>query len=262
MQYDLEPGNFVINPEEGKLASLHEGEGRFPDTHTIINQLREVFDQHLPLKNKNILITAGPTREHIDPVRFISNRSSGKMGYALASEAKHLGASVTLISGPVYLDPIPDVNMINVESTLDMQEALNQHISLSEPVDYIFMVAAVSDYIITNPQKNKIKRHDDTLDIKFSKAPDLIKGISEKTNAKLVGFALETENGEKNALEKMSKKSLDYIILNYANEPNAGFETNTNHVIIFSKNGSKKEFKLDRKDRISAKLLDFIINNK
>ena len=255
-------GNFVINPEEGKLASLHEGEGRFPDTHTIINQLREVFDQHLPLKNKNILITAGPTREHIDPVRFISNRSSGKMGYALASEAKHLGASVTLISGPVYLDPIPDVNMINVESTLDMQEALNQHISLSEPVDYIFMVAAVSDYIITNPQKNKIKRHDDTLDIKFSKAPDLIKGISEKTNAKLVGFALETENGEKNALEKMSKKSLDYIILNYANEPNAGFETNTNHVIIFSKNGSKKEFKLDRKDRISAKLLDFIINNK
>tara|TARA_Y100000994_G_scaffold67343_2_gene54973 strand:- start:470 stop:1675 length:1206 start_codon:yes stop_codon:yes gene_type:complete len=255
-------GKIVINPEEGQLASLHEGEGRFPNTHTIINSLREVFDQHLPLKNKNILITAGPTREHIDPVRFISNRSSGKMGYSLAVQAKYLGANVTLISGPVHIDPVPDVNMINVESTLDMQKELNIYINREHNIDYIFMVAAVADYIIPNPQENKIKRKDSTLNIKFSKAPDLIQEISSKTDAKLIGFALETEDGEKNAKEKMSNKSLDYIVLNYANEPNAGFETNTNHVIIFSKEGSKKEFKLDRKDRIAAKLLDFIINNK
>jgi len=241
---------------------LHEGEGRFPNTHTIINSLREVFDQHLPLKNKNILITAGPTREHIDPVRFISNRSSGKMGYSLAVQAKYLGANVTLISGPVHIDPVPDVNMINVESTLDMQRELNIYINREHNIDYIFMVAAVADYIIPNPQENKIKRKDSTLNIKFSKAPDLIQEFSSKTDAKLIGFALETEDGEKNAKEKMSNKNLDYIVLNYANEPNAGFETNTNRVIIFSKKGSKKEFKLDRKDRIAAKLLDFIINNK
>ncbi|MAR30188.1 MAG: bifunctional phosphopantothenoylcysteine decarboxylase/phosphopantothenate--cysteine ligase CoaBC [Candidatus Marinimicrobia bacterium] len=255
-------GKIVINPEEGQLASLHEGEGRFPNTHTIINSLREVFDQHLPLKNKNILITAGPTREHIDPVRFISNRSSGKMGYSLAVQAKYLGANVTLISGPVHIDPVPDVNMINVESTLDMQRELNIYINREHNIDYIFMVAAVADYIIPNPQENKIKRKDSTLNIKFSKAPDLIQELSSKTDAKLIGFALETEDGEKNAKEKMSNKNLDYIVLNYANEPNAGFETNTNRVIIFSKKGSKKEFKLDRKDRIAAKLLDFIINNK
>jgi len=255
-------GNIVMNPEEGKLASLHEGEGRFPDTHSIINQLREVFNQRLPLKNKNILITAGPTREHIDPVRFISNRSSGKMGYALASEAKYLGANVTLISGPVHIDPISDVEMINVESTLNMQQALDNYIKSTESIDYIFMVAAVSDYIITHPQSNKIKRNDNTLDIEFRKAPDLIKNISNKTDAIMVGFALETENGEYNAKQKMENKNLDYIVLNYANEKNAGFEVNTNHIIVFAKNGSKKEFSLDRKDRISAKLLNYIIHNK
>ena len=255
-------GKIIINPEEGRLASLHKGEGRFPDTHTIINKLREVFDQHLPLKNKNVLITAGPTREHIDPVRFISNRSSGKMGYSLASEAKYLGANVTLISGPVYLDPIADVNMINIESTIDMQQALNKYINANDNIDYIFMVAAVADYIIQNPKQHKIKRNENILNIQFDKAPDLIQEINNKTNATLIAFALETENGEKNAIEKMSKKNTDFIVLNYANEPNAGFESNTNHVIIFSKNGSKKELKLDRKDRISAKILDFIINNK
>jgi len=255
-------GKIIMNPEQGELASLHEGEGRFPDTHSIINQLRELFDQPLPLKNKNILITAGPTREHIDPVRFISNRSSGKMGYALASEAKNLGANVTLISGPVHIDPITDVDMINVESTLDMEEALNSYVVQKDIIHYVFMVAAVSDYIIKNPHTNKIKRRDNSLDIEFSKAPDLIKNISNKTDAIMIGFALETENGEYHAKEKMENKDLDYIVLNYANEPNAGFEVNTNHVIIFSKDGSKKELSLDRKDRISAQLLDYIINNK
>ena len=124
------------------------------------------------------------------------------------------------------------------------------------------MVAAVSDYIIKEPHKNKIKREDNTLDIEFSKAPDLISNISNKTNATIIGFALETENGEDNAKQKMKNKGLDYIVLNYANEENAGFEVNTNHVIIFAKNGSKKELTLDRKDRISSQLIDYIINNK
>ena len=255
-------GKIIMNPQEGKLASLHEGEGRFPDTNSIINQLREVFKQSLPLKNKNILITAGPTREHIDPVRFLSNRSSGKMGYALALEAKNLGANVTLISGPVHIDPITGVNMINIESTIDMEDALNSYISSINKIDYIFMVAAVSDYIIKKPSINKIKCNTSTLDIEFTKAPDLIKNIRSKTEASIIGFALETENGEYNAKEKLRNKNLDYIVLNYANEENSGFESNTNHIIVFSKDGSKKEFSLDRKDRISAKLIDYIINNK
>ena len=207
-------GKIVINPEEGKLASLHDGEGRFPNSTTIINSIREIFSKSLPLKNKNILVTAGPTREHIDPVRFISNRSSGKMGYALASEAKDLGANVTLISGPVHIDPIPAVNMINIESTLDMENELNTYIHKTERVDYIFMVAAVADYIIKKPANHKIKRNNTSLDIQFSKAPDLIKTISKKTDAILIGFALETENGEYNAMKKLTNKNLDYICLN------------------------------------------------
>ena len=255
-------GKVVMNPEEGKLASLHEGEGRFPDSHSIVNQLRLVFGQKLPLKNHNILITAGPTREHIDPVRFISNRSSGKMGYALAKEAKNLGANVTLISGPVHLDPITDVEMINIESTLDMENALDNYIASMNQIHYVFMVAAVADYIIKDPSQSKIKRNSDGLDVEFNQAPDLIKNFSKKTDAIIIGFALETENGEYNAKKKMANKNLDYIVLNYANEKNAGFEVNTNHVIIFSKDGSKKEIKLDRKDRIASKLLDYVINNK
>ena len=255
-------GKIVMNPEEGQLASLHEGEGRFPNIHSIINQLRELFSQSLPLKNSNILITAGPTREHIDPVRFISNRSSGKMGYALASEAKNLGANVTLISGPVHIDPITDVEMINIESTLDMEKELNNYLLQNKKIHYVFMVAAVSDYIIKIPSKHKIKRSKTSLDIEFNKAPDLIKNISNKIDAKIIGFALETENGEYNAKEKMKNKNLDHIVLNYANEENAGFESNTNRVIIFSKNGSKKEFSLNRKDRIAAQILDYVINNK
>jgi len=255
-------GKIVMNPDEGKLASLHKGEGRFPDTNSIINQVREIFEQPLPLKNKNILITAGPTREHIDPVRFLSNRSSGKMGYALASEVKNLGANVTLISGPVHIDPIAGVEMVNIESTLDMEKALDYYVESISSIHYIFMVAAISDYTIANPHKNKIKHQKNILDIQFSKAPDLISDISRKTDATIIGFALETENGEYNAKQKMADKALDYIVLNYANEENAGFEVNTNHVIIFSKDGSKKELSLDRKDRIATKLVDFIINNK
>ena len=255
-------GSIVMDPDEGALASLHEGEGRFPGTQSIVNQLREVFGQSLPLRNKNILITAGPTREHIDPVRFLSNRSSGKMGYALASEVKNQGACVTLISGPVHIDPVPGVDLVNIESTLDMEKALSNYIQSHPHIDYIFMVAAVSDYIIKSPLKNKIKRKDNTLDVEFSKAPDLIENISSQTDATLIGFALETEDGEYNAKQKLESKNLDYIILNYANEEKAGFEVNTNHVIIFSKDGSKKELSLDRKDRIAAQIVNFIINNK
>ena len=137
-----------------------------------------------------------------------------------------------------------------------MINALDNYIVSMNQIHYVFMVAAVADYIIKDPSQSKIKRNSDGLDIEFNQAPDLIKNFRKKTDASIIGFALETEDGEYNAKKKMANKNLDYIVLNYANEKNAGFEVNTNHVIIFSKDGSKKEIKLDRKDRIASKLLD------
>ncbi|MAZ68768.1 MAG: bifunctional phosphopantothenoylcysteine decarboxylase/phosphopantothenate--cysteine ligase CoaBC [Candidatus Marinimicrobia bacterium] len=250
----------VINPEEGHLASLHTGEGRLPTINKIINEIKKCFDYVLHLENQNILVTAGPTREPIDPVRFISNRSSGKMGYSIAKICTDYGGNVDLISGPTNLQIIPNVNTINIETTNELYDKM---IFLLEEkkYKYIFMVAAVADYQLKKIKNHKIKSKDDNLNLKFMKSVDIIKKISKKNEGITIGFALETENGERNAKEKMRKKDLDYIILNYANEENAGFESNTNHVYMYSKNGFKKEFKLDRKDRIAKKIIDSIIKN-
>ena len=250
----------VLNPEEGQLASLHTGEGRLPSIEKIMNEIRKIFKQKLHLENMNILVTAGPTRESIDPVRFISNRSSGKMGFAIAKIAKDYGGDVDLITGPVHLSNISQVNTIKIETALDMEDRINRLLS-TKKYNYIFMVAAVADYRINKISDKKIKSAEKTLDIKLEKSPDILEIISKNSSAKIIGFALETNNGEKNALEKMKKKNLDYIVLNYANEDNAGFDSNTNHVYLYSKNGNKKEFKLDRKDRIAKLIIDNIIKD-
>jgi len=251
----------VLNPEEGQLASLHTGEGRLPSIEKIMNEIRKIFKQKLHLENMNILVTAGPTRESIDPVRFISNRSSGKMGFAIAKIAKDYGGDVDLITGPVHLSNISQVNTIKIETALDMEDRINRLLS-TKKYNYIFMVAAVADYRINKISDKKIKSAEKTLDIKLEKSPDILEIISKNSSAKIIGFALETNNGEKNALEKMKKKKLDYIVLNYANEDNAGFDSNTNHVYLYSKNGNKKEFRLDRKDRIAKLIIDNIIEDK
>ena len=251
----------VLNPEEGQLASLHTGEGRLPSIEKIINEIRKTFNQKLHLENMNILVTAGPTREPIDPVRFISNRSSGKMGFAIAKVTKDYGGDVDLVTGPVHLPNIPQVNTIKIETALDMEDNINTLLN-TKKYNYIFMVAAVADYRINKISDKKIKSSEQTLDIKLEKSPDILEIISKNSSAKIIGFALETNNGEKNALEKMKKKNLDYIVLNYANEDNAGFDSNTNHVYLYSKNGNKKEFKLDRKDRIAKLIIDNIIEDK
>jgi len=246
----------VLNPETGQLASLHEGEGRLPKISVIMNKIKEVLSVNLPYENKKILITAGPTIEPIDPVRFISNHSSGKMGYALTSSACNKGAEVCLITGPVHLNPHPEAQVYNINTSSEMLKCLNE-INLKE-FDFIFMVAAVSDYAPVNEKKQKIKRKDN-LNIECEPVPDIIKTIAPKTNAKIITFALETERGKENALKKMKNKNADFIILNYANEEGAGFNSNTNHVYIFSKNGKSIELKKDRKDRIADKILDWII---
>ena len=241
----------VLNPETGQLASLHEGEGRLPKISVIMNKIKEVLSIKLPYENKKILITAGPTIEPIDPVRFISNHSSGKMGYALTNSACNKGAEVSLITGPVHLSPHPEAEVHNINTSSEMLKCLNE-LNLKE-FDFIFMVAAVSDYTPINEKKQKIKRKDN-LNIKCEPVPDIIKTIAPKTNAKIITFALETEHGKENALKKMKNKNADFVILNYANEEGAGFNSNTNHVYIYSKNGNNIELKKDRKDRIADKI--------
>ena len=251
-------GKVVLEPEEGSLASLHEGEGRLPDMQTIMNNIRSMFEPSLPLKGKRVLVTAGPTREAIDPVRFISNRSSGKMGYAIAECARNMGATVILISGPVSLHDIPEIKMVIVESASDMQRAVLRNCIKA---DYIFMAAAVADYMPANTSKIKMKRSSDTLSLDLIPAPDILKSIQDKTSAVITAFALETHNGEKEAKRKMKQKEIDFIILNYANEGGAGFDSNTNHVTIYSKNGKSRELKKDRKDRVAKKIIEFILKS-
>jgi phosphopantothenoylcysteine decarboxylase/phosphopantothenate--cysteine ligase len=249
----------VLNPEEGKLASLHTGEGRLPSIQNIMNEIRKAFDTKLYLENKNVLVTAGPTREAIDPVRFISNRSSGKMGYAIAKSAKDFGANVDLVSGPVNLGDLSEINIIKVETADEMDSAIQSRLKKIN-YDYIFMTAAVSDYKVETIKINKIKSDNASLKLQLSKSTDILKKIAASQNsAKIIGFALETNNGEDEALKKLKNKKLDYIVLNYANEEGAGFETNTNHVFLYSKSGHKTEFKLDRKDRIAKNIIKQVL---
>ena len=249
-------GKVVLEPEEGALASLHEGEGRLPDMQTIMNTIRSMFEPSLPLKGKRVLVTAGPTREAIDPVRFISNRSSGKMGYAIAECARNMGATVILISGPVSLHDIPEIKMVIVESASDMQRAVLRNCIKA---DYIFMAAAVADYMPANTSKIKMKRSSNTLSLNLIPAPDILKSIQDKTSAVITAFALETHNGEKEAKRKMKQKDVDFIVLNYANEEGAGFDSSTNHVTIYSKNGKSRELKKDNKDRVAKKIIEYIV---
>ena len=255
-------GYYVINPESGKLASLHEGEGRLPKMSTIMNAIRSLFKNELPLIDKKVLISGGPTREAIDPVRYLSNRSSGKMSYALAEVCRDLGADVTLVSGPVSLPPIPEINMIYVESANEMLLAMENTLD-EKDADYLIMAAAVADYRPKNNSKKKIKRKTENNNVlELSQTPDILKTLEPQTNATIIAFALETENGTLEAKNKLNDKKADFIVLNYANEEGAGFESNTNRVEVFSKNNSHINLKKDRKDRIAKKIIEFVLNNK
>jgi len=248
----------IINPEEGELASLHTGEGRLANLDTIINAIRRVFNYDLLLEDKNVLITAGPTQEPIDPVRYISNRSSGKMGYALAKVARDFGAKVDIITGPVNLSDIPQVTTHKIFTATDMESQIHKVLK-SKDYDYIFMAAAIADYKVANESKLKIKSTDNNLNLSLEKNPDIINNIKKSPQTKIVGFALETNDGEKSAIKKLHSKGLDYVILNYANEEGAGFDCNPNHVFIFSKDGTKHEIPLDRKDRVAKKIIEYIV---
>ena len=246
----------VMNPEEGDLASLHKGEGRLPNLHDVLNELRSLLNIQTPLKGKKILVSAGPTREFIHPIRFLSNRSSGKMGFALAQEARNMGADVNLVSGPVALDGPAEVNTIFVETTDDMHSEIKKYLD----ADIIIMCAAVSDYTPKKRENIKIKSKSDSMSLEMKPTIDIINTIEKDTDAIIVAFALETCNGKNNALEKLKDKGADYIVLNHPMDDGCGIESNYNKVSIFSKNNDQFDIKKDRKDRVAKQILEFIIS--
>lgn len=238
-------GNHIIEPAEGELASHLIGKGRMEEPENIVKVLEEFFSSSRPLSGKKVLVTAGPTYERIDPVRFIGNFSTGKMGYALADAAARAGAEVTVISGPVSVSPSErSVKVIGVESACKMAKECER---LFPETDIAIMCAAVADYAPAEFHETKMKRESrDTVTLELKRNPDIAAtlGSMKKMNQKLVGFALETDHEDENALKKLHSKNLDMIVLNSLAVPGAGFATDTNKVTVFKADSSKIELPL------------------
>lgn len=231
-------GNIIIEPAEGELASHLVGKGRMEEPENICAVLEQYFATEQDLAGRNILVTAGPTFEKIDPVRFIGNYSTGKMGYAIANDAARRGASVTLVSGPVGSLPVePSVNVVHVESALQMLEATEKAF---EDADIAILSAAVADYRPAEYRDKKIKRETNGIDsLQLVKNPDIAAtlGASKRPGQILVGFALETDREHTNAVAKLKRKNLDAIVLNSLRDAGAGFGVDTNKVTIIHADG-------------------------
>ena len=245
----------VLNPEEGELASLHTGEGRLPSIKNIMNEIRKAFDTELYLEDKNVLVTAGPTRESIDPVRFISNRSSGKMGYAIATAARNRGAEVSLLSTKNVSLQVPlgvENNLVETSSDLEKMILLK-----SDHADVIIMAAAVCDFKPLTKEDQKIKKtsYDKKLNLELEQTPDILKQIKNK-KIKKIAFAAETENLIENAKIKLKEKNLDMIIANDVSREDIGFNSDDNQVTIIQKNGSVTELPVMPKTDLAHILLD------
>ncbi len=253
-------GNHIIEPASGFLASGLEGRGRMEEPENIVSHLAAFFARTADLQGRNVLITAGPTYEKIDPVRFIGNYSSGKMGYALAEECAARGANVTLVSGPVSIKAThPSITTIPVESAREMLAECQKAFPTS---DVAVMCAAVADYAPANPADHKIKReHQDVPVITLVKNPDIAAtlGAAKRPGQLLVGFALETDNGSENALEKLGRKNLDMIVLNSMRDAGAGFGVDTNKVSIFMRDGREIDVPLKRKTEVATDIVNEIV---
>lgn len=256
-------GNIIIQPAEGELASHLVGKGRMEEPENIIKVVASFFrdaENDSPLKGKRVMITAGPTRERIDPVRFISNYSTGKMAYSLADELAWRGAEVVVVSGPVGVTPSVDgVTVINVESGREMAGECE---NLFPGCDLAVMCAAVADYTVDHPAQNKLKREGhDVPEIPLVKNPDIARTLGQvkRPDQKIVGFALETDHEATNAIEKMERKNLDMIVLNSLRDKGAGFATDTNKVTVFTQNNvNVREFPLKSKREVASDLADII----
>lgn len=246
-------GNQIIEPEVGFLASGLEGKGRMEEPDIIVNYLDRYFEEK-DLLGKKIMITAGPTYEKIDPVRFIGNYSSGKMGFALAEECAKRGAEVTLITGPVSLQCSPDIHRIDVESCEEMYQAATQAFEQS---DAAILCAAVADFRPGEIADKKIKREKDDLELRLVPTHDIAAALGKmkQKHQRIVAFALETNDEESNAQKKRKKKNADFIVLNSTRNPGTTFRTDDNQITIISEEG-KKEYEKKPKTEVAHDIID------
>ncbi|MDQ1330298.1 MAG: phosphopantothenoylcysteine decarboxylase / phosphopantothenate---cysteine ligase [Thermodesulfobacteriota bacterium] len=250
-------GYFIVEPSEGELACGTTGYGRLPEPEEILDRLMTCLSPK-DFKGKRVLVTAGPTREHMDPVRFISNPSSGRMGYAVARAAEHRGAEVVLISGPTNIRKPVNVETVITGSAEEMAVAVFDH---TKNADIIIKTAAVSDYRPSVTAKQKMKKGDQEMTLLLKKTGDILLELGKKKeNRILVGFAAETENLEKNAKEKLKRKNLDIIAGNLLDGESSGFGTETNKVTLFFRNGDKEVLPILDKESVAHILLDRILD--
>ncbi|MBL7937572.1 MAG: bifunctional phosphopantothenoylcysteine decarboxylase/phosphopantothenate--cysteine ligase CoaBC [Bacteroidia bacterium] len=251
--------NIIIPAESGELASGLTGEGRMAEPENIVQFVNQYFENNLPLSGKKVLVNAGPTYEAIDPVRFIGNRSSGKMGVAIADEFAKLGADVILILGPSHQKPVEkSVTVINVESSEEMFNAC-QAVFVSS--DIAVLSAAVADYKPKTIADSKIKKKDAELSIDLVKTTDILETLGkQKKHQLLAGFALETNNVIEYATEKIKKKNLDFIVANSATEKGSGFSVDTNKITIIDKHNKLYNFELKSKQEVAKDIVNFAIN--
>ncbi|EOG6905095.1 bifunctional phosphopantothenoylcysteine decarboxylase/phosphopantothenate--cysteine ligase CoaBC [Flavobacterium psychrophilum] len=252
-------GNTIIPAESGELASGLSGEGRMAEPENIISFLEKDIENKLPLKGKKILITAGPTYEAIDPVRFIGNHSSGKMGFDIAMVAANLGAQVTLVSGPTHFKVKNSlINLVSVTSAEEMYNTCHQYFN---DANVMIAAAAVADYRPKNVALQKIKKNEATFTIELEKTKDILSSLGQiKKKQFLIGFALETENEIENAKLKIQKKNLDLIVLNSLNDLGAGFGKPTNKVTFIDKNFKIEPQELKSKEAVAIDIVNKIVS--
>ena len=253
-------GNHIIEPGTGFLASKLEGKGRMEEPEKIVEALEQFFASQQKLAGKKVLITAGPTYEKIDPVRFIGNYSSGKMGFALAETCAEQGAEVTLVSGPVMLQTNhPNIHRIDVESASEMYEAATRHFPKA---DITILCAAVADFTPKTTADKKIKRKGDDLTIMLQPTQDIAAalGATKKKKQVLVGFALETDNELNNAKDKMKRKNFDFIVLNSLQDKGAGFRVDTNKITIIDKHNGITAYDTKSKKEVAKDIIEAIYN--
>ena len=250
-------GVTVIPPDNGYLACGYTGAGKMPSELVLLDYILRETAKEKDLAGKRVLVTAGPTRESIDPVRFITNHSTGKMGYAVARQAMLRGAEVTLVSGPVSIDPPPFVNVVNVSSAQDMFEAVKENYA---GADIIIKTAAVADYTPESTADEKIKKSDGSLSIPIKRTADILKWLGEnkRDGQVLCGFSMETENMLENSRAKLQKKNADLIAANSLRDEGSGFGTDTNHLVLIKRDGVT-DLPLLSKSDAADKLLDELL---
>lgn len=250
-------GYLFIEPDSGRLACGEEGRGRLPEPSAIVGFIENCLSSTEELKGVKVLVTAGPTREFIDPVRYITNRSSGKMGYAVAAQLQKRGAEVTLVSGPVSLDSPPGVSRLNVVSAAEMFDRVMERFA---DFDVIILLAAVADYRSEETHTEKIKKSGESLALNLTKTRDIAYELGKiKGDRIVIGACAETENLDENARDKLQRKNFDMIIANDVTEPGAGFEVDTNIVKLFRRDGTSRQLPLMKKTEVASQIADEII---